>query len=352
MVSGMIRRTVITVLGAMAALGAALAGRGLQRRRAAIAQVPRDLRGPGPFLYLPLSIRNRAGLALVRASRVLPVRTPPDIHIDHTVVPGSGAGPGVAVVTYERIDRGRPSAALVWMHGGGYVGGSPSIGHATACRFARELGIVVVSVDYRLAPEHPFPQGLEDCYAALAWVHGNASTLGVDPERIAVGGDSAGGGLAAALGQVARDRKGPPVAFQLLLYPMLDDRTVLEADHGGRGAFVWTPTSNRYGWTAYLGRPPADDAPAYAAPARMPDLAGLPPAWIGVGDLDLFYLEDIDYAHRLRAAGVACELHVEPGLYHAADRVAPRAAASRAIREGMVDALGSGLATSAVRRGP
>lgn len=159
-----------------------------------------------------------------------------------------------------------------------------------------------------------------------------------------MGGDSAGGGLAASLSQVARDRGGPDICFQLLEYPMLDDRTVLRSDHGGTGAFVWTPASNRFGWTAYLGRPPiAGDAPRYAAPARTDDLADLPPAWIGVGDLDLFLAEDVEYADRLRSAGVACELHVEAGMYHGADAVLPKASTSRRFRDLMTAALATGL---------
>ena len=183
-----------------------------------------------------------------------------------------------------------------------------------------EAGVLVASVDYRLAPERPFPAGLTDCHAALRWLHAHAEERGVDPARIAVGGDSAGGGLAAALVQLAHDRGEVPVAFQLLVYPMLDDRTVLEADDDGTEHFVWSRRSNRFGWTAYLGHEPTvESAPEYAAPARREDLSGLPPAWIGVGDLDLFHAEDLAYAARLRAAGVACEVHEVPGMYHGAD---------------------------------
>jgi acetyl esterase/lipase len=233
------------------------------------------------------------------------------------------------------------------MHGGGYVVGSPVTYHEQCSGFADELGIIVVSVDYRLAPEHPFPAGLEDCYTALRWVHDHADALGVDPARIAVGGDSAGGGLAAALAQLALDRGKVPVCFQLLVYPMLDDRTVLRADHGGTGAFVWSPTSNAFGWTSYLGHPPRhDDDRPYAAPARREDLRGLPPAWIGVGGLDLFHDEDLAYAERLRAAGVECEVTVVAGMYHGADVVSGGSAASTAFRAAGRDALGAALASA------
>jgi len=160
-----------------------------------------------------------------------------------------------------------------------------------------------------------------------------------------VGGDSAGGGLSAALSQLARDRGGPPICFQLLEYPMIDDRTVLRTDHEGRGVFLWTAESNRFAWTAYLGRPPThDDAPRYAAPLRTEDLGGLPPAWVGVGDLDLFYAEDVAYAERLQAAGVPCELYIQPGMYHGADSITPDKPSARAFRDAMTAALAAGVA--------
>ena len=184
------------------------------------------------------------------------------------------------------------------------VVGSPQSETRGAAQLARELGALVVSPDYRLAPEHPYPAALDDCMSTLYWMRDNADELGIDPDRIAVTGSSAGGGLTAAVAQRAHD-EGIRLRAQAMVYPMLDDRTVLRDDHGGRGRFLWTPASNRFGWTAYLGRPPRmSDAPEYAAPARREDLSGLAPAWIGVGDLDLFYDESVDYADRLRAAGV------------------------------------------------
>jgi acetyl esterase/lipase len=222
--------------------------------------------------------------------------------------------------------------------------GVPEQSNVVASRLARDLGVLVVVVDYRLAPEDPFPAPLDDCIDALAWIHDHAAELGVDPARVAVGGDSAGGGLAAAVAQRAHDEGGPAIAFQALVYPMLDDRTVLRSDHQGRGDLVWTAKDNAFGWTAYLGRPPRPDAPPpYAAPARRGDLAGLPPAWIGVGDLDLFYEEDVDYAQRLQAAGVPCELHVVAGMYHAADNFAAEAEASAAFHASLTAALRGGL---------
>ncbi len=171
-------------------------------------------------------------------------------------------------------------------------------------------------------------------------MHERADELGLDPARIAVGGASAGGGLAATLAQRAHDKGGPAIAYQLLVYPMLDDRTVWRADDGGRGRLLWTPTLNRYAWTAYLGRPPElDQAPPYAAAARREDLRGLPPAWIGVGDLDLFYAEDVDYARRLGEADVDATLRIVGRMYHAADVLAPQTPLMEAFVDRMVDAL-------------
>ncbi len=268
----------------------------------------------------------------------------PGVEVAERHITPSPDGSPIPVVTYERPGRRRPGGALVWIHGGGMVMGHPGVSHDWCSAVADTLGALVVSVDYRLAPEHPAPAGLHDCYDALRWVHDHAGELGVDPGRVAVGGPSAGGGLAAALCQLARDRGGPPVCFQLLNYPMLDDRSVLRDDHLGRGDFVWTPKSNRFAWTAYLGHHPRpEDAPAYAAPARTLDVSGLPPAWIGVGDLDLFYEEDVDYAGRLRAAGVPCELHLEEGMYHGADAMVPSAPRMTAYFKHMLDSLAEAI---------
>ena len=215
--------------------------------------------------------------------------------------------------------------------------GSPQFELPIIGGLARELGAVVVSPDYRLAPEHPFPAALDDCMATLEWMRAHADELGIDPDRIAVGGASGGGGLSVAVAQRSRDA-GIPLRAQALLYPMLDDRTALRADHAGRGQFVVTPSANRFAWTAYLGREPhMSDAPEYAAPARRTDLTGLPPAWVGVGELDLYHDEDVAYADQLRACGVPCELVTVPGMYHGADGIALRAPAMREFRRGMVD---------------
>ncbi len=219
-------------------------------------------------------------------------------------------------------DEGAAHPALLHLHGGGYVMGSALGSDAAQAALAAELACVIASVEYRLAPEFPHPTPIEDAYAALAWLHREAGALQVDRTRIAVGGESAGGGLAAALALLARDRGAVPLVFQHLIYPMLDDRTVTAAPHPHAGGLVWTPERNRFGWTALLGHEPgiAGTSP-YAAAARAEDLAGLPPAFISVGALDLFIEEDLEYARRLIRAGVPTELHVFPGAFHGFDGV-------------------------------
>jgi len=215
----------------------------------------------------------------------------------------------------------RCDGALLWIHGGGLVIGRAVQDDRFCGTAARELGIVVVSVEYRKAPEHPFPAALDDCNAGWEWLQRNAVSLGISPARVAIGGQSAGGGLAAGLGLLARDRGEIPVAFQLLIYPMIDDRQITPSSQWI--VPVWTRELNRFGWSSYLGdRYGTDDVPAIAAAARATDLTGLPPAYIHAGTLDGSVHEDIDYATRLLAAGVPTELHVFPGAPHGFDGLA------------------------------
>lgn len=319
-----------------------LAGTWLSSQRAAsYARLHPELRSPLLRFRSPSSTP-----AVVKVMRTFLARLPEPVDVDVEThrVPGPPVAPDIPVYVYRPRGFQQPTAALLYMHGGGFMIGSARLFHATCARFAREMGIVVVNVDYRLAPDVPFPGPLQDCYAALQWMTQQADSLGIDPERIAVAGESAGGGLAAALAQLAHDRGEVDPAFQLLVYAMLDDRTVLTRDHEGRGEFLWTPGSNRLGWTSYLGHPPTmDAAPAYAAPARRQDLRGLAPAWIGVGTLDLLYPENKEYARRLNEAGVPCELYEVEGAYHGFDGMRPGASVSTAFRARSMEALRRGL---------
>jgi len=253
------------------------------------------------------------------------------------------AGHELAVRIYRPSDAAGVLPAVLHIHGGGYVMGSVAINHLSNIELARSASALIVSVDYRLAPETVAPGAVEDCYAALQWLHESAEQLGIDRARIAVRGESAGGGLAAALALLARDRGGPAIAHQNLIYPMLDDRTCITRLPAHLGAFVWTPQANAFGWRSLLGQEPGSaDISPYAAPARADDLAGLPPAFICVGALDLFLVEDMDYARRLIEAGVAAELHVYPRAHHAFD-VLPDAPPVRQMKRDAVAALRKAL---------
>ena len=247
---------------------------------------------------------------------------------------------GVGVRLFRPAGVPEPAPAMLWIHGGGYVIGTAQQDDALCRRFSRKLGIVVASVEYRLAPEHPYPAPLDDCYSALTWLAGLPA---VDPDRVAIGGASAGGGLAAALALLARDRGEIAPAFQLLVYPMLDDRNTsafgVAANPNHR---MWSPRSNQFGWAAYLGN--AD--PQVAVPARHEDLSGLPPAWIGVGSHDLFHDEDLVYAERLKDAGVPAEVEVVPGAFHGFDLVVPKARVSQRFFASQCDVLRCALHTA------
>ncbi|ADO69814.1 alpha/beta hydrolase [Stigmatella aurantiaca] len=265
-----------------------------------------------------------------------PPTLPRDVEVSERWVPGPPGAPEVRVLVY-RPKRKSPGAwpALLHMHPGGYIIGSPEMNDVSNRRLASRVGCVIVSVDYRLAPETPFPGPVEDCYAALRWLHANAAQLGVDASRLAIGGESAGGGLAAALGLMLRDRGDVPVIFQVLIYPMIDDRTAAGVDPAPHvGAFFWTRASNRFGWKCLLGQKPGGaDVSPYAAPARAHSLAGLPPTLMCVGALDLFMEETVEYARRLLAEGVPTELHVYPRAVHAFNLVEQTQVAQSFLRD-------------------
>ncbi|AEY85571.1 esterase [Streptomyces hygroscopicus subsp. jinggangensis 5008] len=240
-------------------------------------------------------------------------------------VPGPGGAPDVPLLIARPA--GLPDAAPVvyHLHGGGMISGSSRTGMPGILReWAAPLGLVVVSADYRLAPEHPYPAGVEDCYAGLVWVARHAAEIGGDPERIVVAGGSAGGGLTAAVALLARDRGGPRLVGQLAMCPMLDDRNDTPSARQMAGHGVWDRRANEAGWTSLLGE------------ARATDLSGLPPAYIDAGAAETYRDEDITYASRIWQAGGDAELHVWSGGFHGADQIAPDTAVARDAREARV----------------
>jgi acetyl esterase/lipase len=316
---------------------------------APLSLVDRGLLGPlkslmkgGDFV---MSAKN---LAQVRKSSLTssPAPCPP---YEKRSIPGAKGAPDVPVYVINTGTSARKRPAILHIHGGGFIAGSAVEAIAPMQQVALDHDCVIVTVEYRLAPETRFPGSLEDNYAALKWLYRSASSLGVDSSRIAVMGLSAGGGHVAMLTIAARDRGEVPIAFQLLSYPMLDDRTGSSRHVPPYiGAYLWVPASNRFGWSSLLGVPAGSrTVPAGAVPARVENLAGLPPAFIGVGSIDLFVDEDVGYASRLIDSGVPTELCVVPGAYHGFDLFAPEAPVSKAFRATWNAALAKAFATDA-----
>jgi acetyl esterase/lipase len=262
------------------------------------------------------------------------------IEISHEYAQSADSKHSVMLRVYKPKAATTPLPVLMWMHGGGLVIGNTKMDDIYVSKFITELGIAVVSVEYRLAPGNPYPAAIEDCYSALKWIHAHAKTLGIDPDRIAIGGESAGGGLTASLAQMAHDRGAVKPVFQLLIYPMLDDRSSLRADFPHLDLMTWTPKGNRFAWECYLKQAVGlDTVPPYAVPARREDLTGLPPAWIGVGTLDLFYDENIAYAENLKQCGVDCEVMAIEGAFHGFDVFHDPVAPVQDFRNAQVAAL-------------
>lgn len=281
------------------------------------------------------------GLQALRSRPMGPAVPPlPDVPASERTIPVGEGSPDVTI----QIVNAQPGSrrpGILHMHGGGYILGSAKSQIRDLQELARALDCVVVSVEYRLAPETRYTGSVEDNYAGLKWMFDHAAELGLDASRIAVMGESAGGGHAALLAITARDRGEVPVVFQALIYPMLDDRTgSSRAVPSHIGAFLWTAELNRFGWRSFIGLEPGDDAVGEdAVPARVSDLSGLPPAFIGVGSIDLFVREDTEYALRLMEAGVATELLVVPGAFHAFDRIAAETTPARKFTEAKLAAL-------------
>ncbi len=260
------------------------------------------------------------------------------------MVPGPVGDPDVRVRIYQPAPANdadsAPRPGIFYIHGGGMIMGDLDGESDQAEMLCAALGAVVVSVDYRLAPEHPHPAPVEDCYAALVWMAVRSSELGFDPSRLAVYGRSAGGGLTIGTVLLCRDRGGPHIAFQMPIYPMIDDRNITPSSYELTDLGAWDRAENIQAWGWYLAGKPADQ---YAAPRRAMDLTGLPPTFIDVGELDLFRDENIIFATRLLQAGVPTEFHLYPGAYHGSENLAPEAALSRRIWEVRLAALARAL---------
>ena len=292
------------------------------------------------FTRLPrLPFHNRLFVAIFRMiTRLAPTPAPgPGIAIENRTMTRAG-------VRIYRPGRSLSKAGLLWMHGGGLISGHPAMDDGICAALARDLDLVVVSVRYRLAPRHPYPAAIDDCVEGWEWLRRSARDLGIDPTRVVVAGQSAGAGLAACLAQRILDAGSGPPAAQVLFCPMLDDRTATRYELDGIDHPLWNNRSNRAAWEWYLGRPAGlSAAPPYAVAARREDLAGLPPTWITVGDIDLFFDEDRRYADRLQEAGVACRLHISPHAPHSFQSLVPDAELSRRLFLSLYEFLGQVL---------
>lgn len=289
--------------------------------------------------FLDLTDIDQARATIAALFDAMPVELPDDVTIEDRQAPGYDGGPDVAVRVYRPAGLAAGSPAICWIHGGGMVLGSVGMDDAKCADMAKELACVIASVDYRLAPEHPYPAAIHDCFGALTWLTDSADELGVDASRIAIGGASAGGGLAAGTALFARDNGGPSLCFQLLVYPMIDDRQTTPSSQMITDTRVWNSEANELAWKAYLGNGAGGETPIYAAPARATDLSGLPPAYINVGALDLFIDEDIEYAQALQRAGVPVELRVYPGAFHGSNSLVADAPLSLRWKADELDAL-------------
>ncbi|MER8046667.1 alpha/beta hydrolase [Streptomyces sp. NPDC094032] len=319
--------------------------------RGALAALGEAVREP----YTPenLVARQERDAATRPRPTVLELRADGRFDVEELSVPGAPGGPEVTLVSARPAGAAGPLPLLYYLHGGGMIMGNAwSVVPHLLRTWATTLELAVISVEYRLAPRTRYPGPLEDCYAGLVWAAGNAAGLGIDPERIVLGGKSAGGGLTAALALLTRDRGGPAPIGQLLLSPMLDDRGDTFSSHQMAGVDTWDRTSNATAWQALLGdRHGTRDLPPYAAPARATDLSGLPPAYVEVGSAETFRDECVAYADAIWRSGGAAELHVWPGAFHGFDTVASWAALSQDAREARTRWLRRVLRTAAGESG-
>jgi acetyl esterase/lipase len=287
---------------------------------------------PGGFNAIPEITQRREVLNQMLGATPIPKN--PNIIIENHVFDGPGGE--LSLRTYSPKNAGGLLPGILYIHGGGMIMGGLDGEDGTCQMMAERLRTVIASVDYRKAPEHPYPAAPEDCYAGANWVFENANALGIDASNIGIYGQSAGGGLTIAVAMMARDRKGPVFSFMVPIYPMIDDRNESQSSKEITEVGIWDRDGSIEAWEWYLGGSPAD---AYSAPARAKDLSGLPDAYIDVGELDLFRDEDIDFAKRLAEAGVQVEFHLWPGAYHASEVFAPEAALSKRIWDTRLSAI-------------
>jgi acetyl esterase/lipase len=274
------------------------------------------------------SMRNAPSLPIAELIAGRPIT-----HTERRIA-GPEAGSDLTISVFAREDHKAGGPGIYFIHGGGMISGNRFLGISVVLNWVDVLDAVAISVDYRLAPEHPDPTPLRDSYAGLTWMADHAHELGFDPKRLVIAGSSAGGGLAAGITLMIRDNGGPSLAAQMLIYPMIDDRNETISSHQIDGIGVWDRGSNDTGWNAYLGdRRKTEQVSIYAAPARATDLSNLPPAFIDVGSADVLRDEGVAYASKIWAAGGVAELHVWPGGYHGFDLLFPNAVLSRAMIE-------------------
>lgn len=289
---------------------------------------------PGGFNAIPDIETRRATLYGMLEAMTKDLPPNENVTKEDRTIPGPGGDLGIRI--YRPVNATGTLPGLFFIHGGGMVLGNLDSDDGVPTMLCETLGAVIVSVDYRLAPEHPAPAAIDDCYAALQWMAANAGDLGYDPGRLAVYGGSAGGGLAIATALMVRDNGGPSISFLMPIYPMIDDTNTTPSSHEITDVGIWDRDGNIESWGWYLGGKAADQ---YSAPARAEDLSGLPPTFIDVGEMDMFRDEDITFANRLMQAGVATEFHVYPGAYHASEIFAPEAALSARIWATRIAAL-------------
>lgn len=301
------------------------------------------------FPALDITDIGAAREAFLSMRQQLPPFVPPDsLVISRRTVPGPPADPAIEMCVITPRDLAGPAPALYWIHGGGFVLGDVEGDLEAPAHIAAALDAVVVSVEYRLAPEHPFPAPVEDCYAGLTWLASSADELGIDRARVAIGGVSAGGGLAAAVALMARDRRGPALCLQVLDIPELDDRLSTSSMQAYTDTPVWDYPSAVLSWQAYLGPERNADTSPYAAAARATDLTGLPPAYVLTCEFDPLRDEGIGYAQRLMQAGVPTELHHYPGTFHGSCAAGPEAAISRRMIDDRTAALARAFTRAAL----